>query len=150
MINQATVYENCNKLFVNVMTFGDWLRQKIKENHFSNAEVARRVGVSPTYIGNLVRDYSPNTKSGKAKPSEEVLKNIVEVVGGDLDEARLAAGYAPKNGTSEIPEAVREAFSREGTLSENDQILIANFVEMLKKQNADTEKQIKGERKMNE
>ena len=95
MTNQAFVYYNRDKLFVDVMTFGDWLRQQIKESGFSNAEVARRAGVSPTYIGNLVRDFSPNTKDGKGRPSEEVVADIAKAFGANTDDARLAAGYAP-------------------------------------------------------
>ena len=56
MINQSAVYEKSFKLFVQNMTFGEWLRDKIKQGNLSNAEVARRSGVSATYIGNLVRD----------------------------------------------------------------------------------------------
>lgn len=109
MLNQAIVYANCNKLFVDVMSFGDWLRQKIKDKNLSNAEVARRANVSPTYIGNLVRDFAPNTKSGKGRPSEEVLADIVKAVSGNLNEARLAAGYAPL-GESAIPEELAGLF----------------------------------------
>lgn len=101
MTNEAIVYCSGRKLFVE-MTFGNWLRAKIIEAHTSNAELARRVGVSPTHIGNLVRDYSPNTKSGKGKPSEEVLEKIALVLGADVDEARLAAGFAPRNAEGEI------------------------------------------------
>lgn len=101
MINQAFVYSNHAKLFVDVMTFGEWLRQQIKSKGLSNAEVARRAKVSPTYIGNLVRDFSPNTKDGKGRPSEEVVADIAKAVGGDINEARLAAGYAPENGSND-------------------------------------------------
>lgn len=88
---------NRYKLFVhNKMTFGEWLRKKIKDKDWSNARVARLSGVSPTYIGNLVRDYSPTTISGKGRPSEEVVENIAKALEADVDEARLAAGYAPR------------------------------------------------------
>lgn len=76
-------------------TFGEWLRLKINENRIKNAELARRVNLSPTYIGNLVRDHSPNSKTGKIRASEEVIEAIAKALNADLDEARAAAGYAP-------------------------------------------------------
>lgn len=106
MINQAFVYCKSNKLFVystmsdnknQPLTFGDWLRDKIKENAISNAELARRVGVSPTYIGNLIRDFSPNSKTGKIRASEPIIESIAKALNANLNEARLAAGYAPIN-----------------------------------------------------
>lgn len=103
MKNQAFVERKWNKLFVHIdmsegkITFGGWLRTKINESDISNAELARRVGVSPTYIGNLLRDYSPNSKTGSIRASEPVIEAIAKALNASLDEARLAAGYAPRN-----------------------------------------------------
>lgn len=97
MINKAIVYTHSNKLFVHHMTFGDWLREQIKKAGLSNAEVARRTGLSPTYIGNLVRDHSPNTKKGKGRPSEFTVEKIAKAVNGNLNTALTAAGFVPKN-----------------------------------------------------
>ena len=133
MINKAIVHANTNKLFVGVMTFGDWLRQQIKLRNLSNAEVARRAKVSATYIGNLVRDFAPNTKSGVGKPSEDVLAAIVKAVGGNLNEARLAAGYAPEN-ASQQPTPIIEAIAQSGNLSDADYELTANFIRLLNEQ----------------
>lgn len=84
------------------MTFGEWLREKITEKGISNAELARRVEVTPTYIGNLVRDYSPNkTKPGTSRPSEGVVERIAIALGENVDDALKAAGYYPKNGGDE-------------------------------------------------
>lgn len=96
---QALVIGINRTLFVHAMSFGDWLREKINERQLSNAALARRAGVSPTYIGNLVRDYSQNTKSGKVRPSEEVVERIAKALGVDVDvdAARLAAGYASQS-----------------------------------------------------
>lgn len=102
MINQAIVDSKSSKLFVhtgmpktNSVSFGEWLRNKIKENNISNAELARRIKVSPTYVGNLVRDFSPNSKTGKIRASEKVIEAIAKALNADIDEARLAAGYSP-------------------------------------------------------
>lgn len=105
MKNEAFVYGNKTKLFdYNIMSFGEWLREQIKNKGLSNAEVARRAKVSATYVGNLVRNFSPNTKSQTVKPSEEVVENIAFAVGASIDSARLAAGYSPSKGS--IPDAI--------------------------------------------
>ena len=135
MINQAFVYGSSVKLFVDNMTFGDWLRLQITEKNLSNAEVARRAKVSPTYIGNLVRDFSPNTKDGKGRPSEDVVAAIVKAVSGDLDEARLAAGYAPENTstgeTHDILEGVTVSFDRKARLTKTEQQRILDAMRMV-------------------
>lgn len=79
------------------MTFGEWLRERLKSREMSNADLARLTGLSPTYIGHLVRDFSPNTKSGKVRPSEESVTVIASALNAPIDEARLAAGYAPSH-----------------------------------------------------
>src|SRR3954465_14150263 len=80
------------------MTFGDWLRKKLNEAGISNAELARRVGVSATHVSNLVRDFSPSRKSpGGSRPGEELVGRIAKALHADEDEARLAAGYAPSS-----------------------------------------------------
>lgn len=123
MTNQAFVYTISNKLFVDVMTFGEWLRQQINEQKLSNAEVARRAKVSPTYIGNLVRDFSPNKKDGKGRPSEDVVEEIAKAVGGNLDDARLAAGYAPQDISQDAHE-----------IAAGIQIIFQNGAKLTKKQ----------------
>lgn len=96
MQNQSVLQPLTLKLLVHMtQTFGQWLREKINQRNLTNAEVARRAGVSSTYIGNLVRDYSQNTKSGKARPSVEVVDQIAKALNVSTYEARLAAGYAP-------------------------------------------------------
>lgn len=78
------------------MSFGEWLRKNLNSSGLSNSELARRVEISSTYIGNLVRDYSPNMTSHRApRPSEAVVEKIAKALGRPLNEARLAAGYAP-------------------------------------------------------
>ncbi len=96
MQNDAFVYARPRKLLVyRLMTFGEWLRKKLPESNISNAELARRVGVSPTHIGNLIRDYSPNKRTpGPSRPSEDVVEAIAKALNQPVDEARRAAGYS--------------------------------------------------------
>lgn len=99
--NQAIVDGFRDKQFVDVENFSDWLRNQLKNQGISNAELARRVGVSPTHIGNLVRNHSPNKKSGEAGASVELIDKIAKALGAPIAEARLAAGFAPPIGTVE-------------------------------------------------
>lgn len=94
MRNLAIVEPYARKLFVN-MTFGEWLKAQLYEKRLSGAELARRAGLSSTHISNLVRNFSPNTKDGTAKPSVKAVDAIAKALGVNPDEARLAAGYAP-------------------------------------------------------
>lgn len=104
MRNDAVVDKVTLKLFVyKNMTFGEWLRDNLNNLGISNAELARRVEVSPTYIGNLVRDYSPNMTSKRLpRPSEEVVEKIAKACKVPVNEARLAAGYAPIGEETEL------------------------------------------------
>jgi transcriptional regulator with XRE-family HTH domain len=76
-------------------TLGDLIREGLAATGMNNSELARRVEVSPTYIGNLLRDVSPSAKSGQPRPSPEVVDRIAHHLGLPIDRARLAAGYAP-------------------------------------------------------
>lgn len=142
MINKAFVDNGFDKLFVHkamltgeFANFGDWLRSKIRENDISNAELARRVDVSPTYIGNLLRNYSPNSKTGSIRASEKIVESIAKALNAPIDEARTAAGYAAKNQTVPVPKPIIEALAREGTLHPDDEILIADMIVRFKQGN---------------
>lgn len=96
MINEIIVDRIPCKLFVyNYMEFGKWLRETMDIRRVSNAELARRAGVSATYVGKLVRNYSPNMKDERApRPSEPVVGMIAKALDVPLNEARNAAGYS--------------------------------------------------------
>ena len=94
MINPAVVYTKERKLIVhNIMTFGEWLRAEITKAGVSNAEVARRAKISPTYVGNLMRDFSQNATKKGSRPSEKVVAAIAKALNADLNDALRAAGY---------------------------------------------------------
>ncbi len=130
---KAKVQCNQSKLFVyRLMTFGEWLRDQINAKNTSNAVVARKAGVSATYIGNLIRDFSPNTKSGKGKPSEEVAESIGRALGVPIDDARIAAGYSPKDisATHDILEKARVSFL-DGSFTPEEQERILDMMRTL-------------------
>lgn len=93
-INSAKVR---SKLSVDMAarTLGEIIRQGLIELGISQSELARRVQVSPTYIGNLMRDASPSAKSGKAQPKLRIVDRIATQLQVPVAQARLAAGYAP-------------------------------------------------------
>lgn len=137
MKNKAIVHQNIHTLFV-YMTFGELLRRRIKELDISNAEVARRTSLSPTYIGNLVRDHSPNTKKGKGRPSEDAVEVIAKAVEIPLAEARIAAGYAPVDAKPVPYKKTLDALARSGTLSDEDDEFLAGIIEQIEKRNQKT------------
>lgn len=88
-------------------SFGKKLQKWREDARINQSELARRVGVSPNYISNLERDYSPTAKGGKPQPSVEVVDKIAKALGINVNEARLAAGYAPLVGTVEYQAEVQ-------------------------------------------
>jgi transcriptional regulator with XRE-family HTH domain len=79
----------------NFMAFGEYLFRWRKAKGLTQQELAVAVGVNVSYISNLERDFSANTKSGKPRPSEDLCKRIARVLEVNLDEVRELAGYAP-------------------------------------------------------
>lgn len=77
-------------------TFGQMMSRALKKAGWSQAELARRLNVSPTYVGNVLADKSPGSKSGKRRQiSIEDADRFAKALGVPLREARLAAGLAP-------------------------------------------------------
>jgi len=59
------------------------------------ADLARRTGLSHTYIANLANDLSPTSKSGRPRRlPEETVDNIAAALGLPAPIARAAAGLA--------------------------------------------------------
>jgi transcriptional regulator with XRE-family HTH domain len=79
---------------------GDLMRAKIKELGWSNAELARRVGVSPTHIGNLLRNIAPGTKSGQIRRIPlETIDKIAAQLSIPADLAHRAGGWIVEGAT---------------------------------------------------
>lgn len=91
------------------MTFGDSLRKWRYDARLTQEGLAKKAGVSVPYISNLERDFSANTRSGKApRPSEELCTASAKALGVKEDEVRLAAGYAPSILYTGRPETLPE------------------------------------------
>jgi transcriptional regulator with XRE-family HTH domain len=77
------------------MTFGKWLSEKRQEARLTQQQLAKRAGISPNYVSALERD-EPNTKDGlPRRPREDKVERIAKALRVSLDDALLAAGYAP-------------------------------------------------------
>lgn len=76
------------------MSFGKQLFVWRKAKGKTQQQLADGVGVNVSYISNLERDFSANTKSGKPRPSVELCDKIAKFLEVDVSTVRVAAGYA--------------------------------------------------------
>lgn len=76
------------------MAFGDQLYRWRKAKGLTQQELALAAGVNVSYISNLERDFSANTRSGKPRPSEALCEKFAKVLDVDLSDVREAAGYS--------------------------------------------------------
>lgn len=111
-------------------TFGQKLKRWREAAHVSQAELARRMNVSPTWVSNLERDFSPSARGGKPQPSIETCDKIARALGVKIAEVRLAAGYAPP-GESELWPRDRDDHSgeREAQAARTAE-MVQNWMEM--------------------
>lgn len=115
------------------MSFGKWLYNQRKEARLTQGELARRAHISTSYVSTLEREQEHTVTGALPQPDREIVIDLAKVLNADIDEALLAAGYAPKN-ASQIPAPILEAIGRNGTLTENENELVANFIDMLGRQ----------------
>lgn len=82
-------------------TFGDRLREELAVRGMRPSELARRSGVTKQNIGRLINN-TPHSLSGALPRAEpDTVEKLAKALGWDLNEALLAAGYAPRNGNSD-------------------------------------------------
>jgi transcriptional regulator with XRE-family HTH domain len=91
----------------NKETFGQKLSKWRRAKGMNQAELARALDLSPTYVSYLERDINPSAKNGKPRVSVEVADRIATALGVSTSEVRLASGYAPPSST----EAEQEEFA---------------------------------------
>lgn len=77
-------------------TFGDVLRVQLRNRNVSAAELSRRSGVSKQHLSKLLNNERSTMTGVVTRPSVDTVDKIATGLGWDRDEARLAAGYAPK------------------------------------------------------
>lgn len=77
------------------MRFGDWLRQRRLELGLRQADVAKRAGVSLSYISAIERGERHHLSDSPTLPKREVVIAIANALGEDVTRALMIAGYAP-------------------------------------------------------
>src|ERR1700748_3391986 len=65
--------------------FGEFVRQKREASDIGLREMAKMIGVSPTYLSKVERDEF-------APPAEDKVKAIAPIIGSDVDELLSRAG----------------------------------------------------------
>ena len=91
-------------------TFGQYLTRRREAARLTQAELAGRVGVTPTYIGYLERGSDPAGIGEEMRPRLEVVDAVAEALGVPVAEVRCVAGYDPPDDSPASCEAVASAF----------------------------------------
>lgn len=91
------------------MSFGTWLRSARLEKGYTLRELARRSNGACThgYISQL--ESNTGGKKGAYRPDVEIVDALATALDKNINEARLAAGYAPMNALRKpttIPELI--------------------------------------------
>ena len=76
--------------------FGAFIRRKREEKEFGLREMAKKVGISPTYLSKCERDEFP-------PPSEDRVREIAKILGCDVDELLARAGRV----SSDVAEIIK-------------------------------------------
>lgn len=91
-------------------TFGQRLARWREAAGLNQEELARRVGVTATYIGYLEREVDPTGIGERMRPMIAVVDAIAEALGVPLAEVRCAAGYKPPRDSPVSCEVVTNTF----------------------------------------
>lgn len=126
----------CNLIVDMAETFGGKLQRWRENAHLSQADLARKLEVSPTYVSNLERDFSPSAKGGKPRPSVKLCVKIARVLGIPESEVKAAAfdiqGLENESVPETIEETLRDAFFFGGKgLTEEEVEKLRPFMELL-------------------
>ena len=91
-------------------TFGQRLARWREGAGLNQEELARRVGVTGTYISYLEMETDPTGNGDGGRPAVEVVDAIAEALDVPLAEVRCAAGHKPPEGELISCEIVRSTF----------------------------------------
>ena len=79
-------------------TLGKRIRRKREEKELGLREMARQLGISPTYLSRVETDEE------KTPPTEKTLDGIARLLGDDADELMYLAGRVP----SDLSEMIKQ------------------------------------------
>ena len=109
-----------------VLKFGAFVRRKREEREIGLREMARKIGVSPTYLSKVERDeFTP--------PIEEKVRAIAQIIECDPDELLALAGRTPSDLADIIKRAPVEVSALLRTTSGMTRDEIAQLAENAKK-----------------
>src|SRR6266436_3137114 len=81
--------------------FGEFVRREREAKEIGLREMAKKIGVSPTYLSKIERDaFDP--------PAEDKVRKIAEIIGRDADELLALAGRVASDLTDIIRQRPRE------------------------------------------
>lgn len=95
---------NYNLVIMN--NFGQWLLQHRTEAKMTQGAVAKKAGVSVSYVSTLEREQPHSITGAKLTPEPDKVIALAKAVGGDENEALDLCGYAAKNNI--LPEELRD------------------------------------------
>src|SRR5262245_13716558 len=81
--------------------FGELVRREREAKEIGLREMAKMIGVSPTYLSKIERDEFP-------PPAEDKVRKIAEIIGRDPDELLTLAGRVASDLTDIIRQRPRE------------------------------------------
>jgi transcriptional regulator with XRE-family HTH domain len=82
-------------------SFGALVRREREAKEIGLREMAKKIGVSPTYLSKVERDEFP-------PPAEDKVRKIAEIIGRDADELLALAGKVASDLTDIIRQRPRE------------------------------------------
>jgi HTH-type transcriptional regulator, competence development regulator len=82
-------------------SFGALVRREREARELGLREMAKKIGVSPTYLSKVERDEFP-------PPAEDKVRKIAEIIGRDADELLALAGRVASDLTDIIRQRPRE------------------------------------------
>lgn len=80
---------------VDTETFGRKVARYRERAGLKQAELARRLRVSPAYVSYIERDFNPAAKGNKLHVGLDIVDRISKVLNAPVNELRVAAGHAP-------------------------------------------------------
>lgn len=121
---------------IGLMDFAEWLKINREREKVSLRRLADKIGnlCSDAYLSQLENRRYKSKKGELMRPAKEIVVALAEALHANTDEALRLADYAPEGDTSAaaVPPPILEALAREGRLSPNDEVLIADFITRLK------------------
>lgn len=84
-------------------TLGQLIQRRLTDLGMRKSELARALGTSAAYVGDLANDTARTTKSGRYTPSPEMARKLARVLEVRLEEVLAAIGYLRPRSAIEGP-----------------------------------------------